>query len=372
MKIQHFFFYLVIFLCLVNIYVPTAVSIEIINIGSFEKAYRDSIANFQRMSYELEATMELRMGGKVVITNNMEESGQLDMEQQLFYCKNIISTIEPSNPVNNVQLKKKFAEYLDKKEDISFYAETKDNQITYLSSKHDIDPNWIDRLKFQYIAFLLGYVNLSDKNVFFLDEIKKGNIVIKKPDSNENEMYELESITEDWKINLKFVTIPQFCIKELTFLRTKNIQPLDLTKISINVLKQSTDGTPSEYVLEQMFQSGTRKSIDIAAKIATTTILLHHIQPLPKLTASDFALSIPIENGTPVFIQDAPQIEHVWFDDKIEPKTNELMLRIARGGHRFIPGVWEPRFWFIVAGAVLIFLGLFFKIKMTLQDWRKK
>jgi hypothetical protein len=372
MKIQHSFFYLAIFLCLVNIYVPTAVSVEITNIESFEKAYKDSIANFQKMSYELEATMKLQMGGNIVVTNNIEELGRLDMEQQLFHCKNIISTIDPSNSANNVQLEKKITEYLDKKEDISFYAEMKDDQITYLSSRHDIDPNWIDRLKFQYIAFLLGYVNLSDKNIFFLNEIKKDNIVIKKSDSNENEMYELESITEDWKINLRFVIVPQFCIKEIIFLRTKNIQPLDLTRVSINVLKQSIEGMPSEYVLEQMFQAGSRKGIDIAAKIATTTIRIRHIQAFSKLTTSDFALSIPIKNGTPVFMQDAPQIEHVWFDSKIEPKTDELMLRIARGGHRFIPGVWEPNFWLIAAGAVLIFLGIFFKIKTIIQNWRKK
>jgi hypothetical protein len=29
-------------------------------------------------------------------------------------------------------------------------------------------------------------------------------------------------------------------------------------------------------------------------------------------------------------------------------------------------------FWFIAAGTGLIFLGIFFKIKMIIQDWRKK
>jgi hypothetical protein len=86
---------------------------------------------------------------------------------------------------------------------------------------------------------------------------------------------------------------------------------------------------------------------------------------------NDFIIT-DIPNGTNVFMQDAPQIEYVWFDGKTEPKTNELMLRIARGGHRFMPGVYEPRFWLITAGAVLIVLGLFFKIKMILQDWKEK
>jgi hypothetical protein len=86
---------------------------------------------------------------------------------------------------------------------------------------------------------------------------------------------------------------------------------------------------------------------------------------------NDFVVT-DVPNGTPVFMQDVPQIEYIWFDGKIEPKTNELMLRIARGGHRFMPGVREPRFWFIAAGAVLIFLVFFFKIKMIIQDWRIK
>jgi hypothetical protein len=101
-------------------------------------------------------------------------------------------------------------------------------------------------------------------------------------------------------------------------------------------------------------------------------IVFSHFTVATSFQQRDFKMTSLIPNGTVAYMQDALQMEHVWFDGKIEPKTDKLMLRIARGGHRFIPGVWEPRFWFIAAGAFLIFLSLFFKIKTIIQNWRKK
>ena len=169
MNRQYIFFLLTIFLCQTDFYVSSIAGMETINIESFEKLYTDSIKNFQKMSYELEVITKLQMGGDVVVANNIEESGRIDIEKQLYFCREIISTTDQSNRDNNLQLYKKVIEYLDKKDNVSLYAELENDQINYLSSKLNINPNWIDRLRFQFVAFLLGYVNLTDKNVFFLD-----------------------------------------------------------------------------------------------------------------------------------------------------------------------------------------------------------
>jgi hypothetical protein len=89
------------------------------------------------------------------------------------------------------------------------------------------------------------------------------------------------------------------------------------------------------------------------------------------LSESDLKITEQIPNYTEVFMQDAPQIRDVWLDGEIVPYTDEVALARIRG-HDFIPGVREPRFWLIAAGVILVILGLFFKIKMILQDWRRK
>ncbi|GHT23448.1 hypothetical protein FACS189419_07400 [Planctomycetales bacterium] len=78
-----------------------------------------------------------------------------------------------------------------------------------------------------------------------------------------------------------------------------------------------------------------------------------------------------IPNGTPVAVQDAPQIEYVWMDGKIEPKTDEVMLKIAQGDHKFIPGADEPRFWIMALGAILIIVGFTFKGIELYKKWHE-
>jgi len=75
------------------------------------------------------------------------------------------------------------------------------------------------------------------------------------------------------------------------------------------------------------------------------------------LSEKDFQFSLTLPDGTPVHMQDARHIEHIWLDGKIVPKTNEAMLAIARGGHKFMPGPDEPRFWLMTIGIILILIG---------------
>ncbi|GHT14051.1 hypothetical protein FACS1894170_10680 [Planctomycetales bacterium] len=76
-----------------------------------------------------------------------------------------------------------------------------------------------------------------------------------------------------------------------------------------------------------------------------------------------------ITDGVPVTLQDAPHIDHVWVDGKIEPKTDEVMLAIAQGDHKFIPGTDEPRFWFIALGVILIVVGFTLKGRELYKKW---
>jgi hypothetical protein len=79
-------------------------------------------------------------------------------------------------------------------------------------------------------------------------------------------------------------------------------------------------------------------------------------------------LKTKIPNGNPVEMQDVPQIQYVWMDGKIVPKTDEVALAIARGGHKFIPGPDQPRFWLIALGIIMMLLGGGLKLRDMLKE----
>ncbi|GHT19523.1 hypothetical protein FACS1894189_8370 [Planctomycetales bacterium] len=84
---------------------------------------------------------------------------------------------------------------------------------------------------------------------------------------------------------------------------------------------------------------------------------LSQVKCVPHFSDKDFSITFSIPNYTEISMQDALQIKYVWFDGKIEPLTDELALARLRG-HKFIPGVREPRFWLIASGIILISLAL--------------
>jgi hypothetical protein len=101
------------------------------------------------------------------------------------------------------------------------------------------------------------------------------------------------------------------------------------------------------------------------------SVKLENIKVNANIPNRVFSIKTKIPNGTRVTVLDAQQIEYVWFDGVIEPKTDDLMLRIARGGHRFMPGVGEPRFWLIATGLFFIILGIALKIRAYLKQRRR-
>lgn len=96
---------------------------------------------------------------------------------------------------------------------------------------------------------------------------------------------------------------------------------------------------------------------------AKYSVKLDNIKVNTTVPEKIFAIKTAIPNGTKVSMLDAPQIEYIWFDGKIEPKTDDLMLRVARGDHGFMPGVREPRFWLMTIGLLLIVIAIYFKVK---------
>ena len=103
---------------------------------------------------------------------------------------------------------------------------------------------------------------------------------------------------------------------------------------------------------------GNMKMIKLPARTTKKEVSFFDIKINPKLTESSFRFREAIPDYTEVTVLNKRQIQHVWLDGKVVPLTDELMLAIARGGHKFMPGPDEPRFWLMSIGILLCVLGL--------------
>ncbi len=125
----------------------------------------------------------------------------------------------------------------------------------------------------------------------------------------------------------------------------------DKTTLSVGLIYEPQQGKPVEklYLSEGNWRvEFSNWQIDIA------------------LSEKDFALTSDIADGTEVYLSDAPQIEHIWLDGKIVPKTDEAMLAVIRG-HSFKPGIRNPRYWLIAAGLIMIAVAGGLKIREFMQ-----
>ncbi|MDR0608665.1 MAG: hypothetical protein LBG58_00970 [Planctomycetaceae bacterium] len=97
---------------------------------------------------------------------------------------------------------------------------------------------------------------------------------------------------------------------------------------------------------------------------------IYNVSVIPDNFIDSLQLSSKIPNYNLVYMQDAPQIQYVWFDGKIELLTDALALARIQG-QRFIPGINESRFWFMITGIILIFLALAGKLWKFIKNQNK-
>jgi hypothetical protein len=125
-----------------------------------------------------------------------------------------------------------------------------------------------------------------------------------------------------------------------------------------------------EQVIKQIKEHGG--TLVLPERKMSTQIVFKDISLKAKISEDKLFSKTNIPNGTPVIMLDAPQIQYVWMDGEIVPKTDEVALRILQGDHKFIPGPKESRFWFMALGLILFFLGGGLKLYSMLKENNKK
>ena len=131
-----------------------------------------------------------------------------------------------------------------------------------------------------------------------------------------------------------------------------------LENISDNLFPMKVRVSRRVVMLENKAKGGKDAFVPFIERAPFTfDISITNLELDKNFSKKSFTFSNKIKNGTPASMLDAPQIRYIWMDGKVVPKTDELMLEIARGGHKFMPGPKEPRFWFMSIGIILIFIA---------------
>ena len=118
---------------------------------------------------------------------------------------------------------------------------------------------------------------------------------------------------------------------------------------------------PSKFIVSILSAGGTIGDGDAKIQIPPTKARYEYSLTdisFNPLSEKDFQISMSLPNGTSVHMEDVPHIQHIWFNGNIVPKTNEVMLAIARGNHKFMHGPNEPRFWLMAFGILMIVVAL--------------
>jgi hypothetical protein len=106
--------------------------------------------------------------------------------------------------------------------------------------------------------------------------------------------------------------------------------------------------------------------VKVAARSLVNKVRVKDFELNPRFSASDFALTRQVPNGTRVFMEDAPHIEHNWQDGGIVASVDPRMIEPTEN-LEFAMGPGSPRFWVILANVVVISAVVFLTIRRRLR-----
>jgi len=202
---------------------------------------------------------------------------------------------------------------------------------------------------------LLGRIGIHPplETNFLPDLLRSMNLVVSKGEKSGFDLFLLSGNKENISINAWFDPDQGFALRFLD-ISQKNASKTGETIMKSVVLGQFIDvkgvGVPTLY--EQSLQQVNVNNMGVhESQIA---YVIYDIDILDSRVSGPFKFETIVPNGTKSVLYDSPNIQYVWCDGKIVPRTDEVMLAIARGNHKFMPGPQEPRFWMITIGILLI------------------
>jgi hypothetical protein len=268
---------------------------------------------------------------------------------------------------------------------VSKFSQNKELEYLIVSMVKVPKDYWNQAFALSYMCYPLGYIKDQEK-ILFLPEIIDVEKCVCNYRSGE---IDLSCNTQQFDINITFIPEKNFAVKQIVVKRVNKIQDTpfkfqECRYVVSEFVLLSESWFPVRYHVEEKYGSGKRQipkqdqgleyyipEENIPERTLFADIVLKNIKFPIKFSDKDFQIAMKIPNGTPVAMQDAPQIQYVWMDGEIVPKTDEVALRIARGNHKFMPSPDEPRFWVIGLGLVLILLSGLLEFRKRIRKKNK-
>lgn len=232
-------------------------------------------------------------------------------------------------------------------------------------------------------GFVFGYFTYGESKVIqkkIDDALSKMNLSAKTKKANDQIFHVLEAKDGSDTYELWLAPHMGFAPAKIVFTKSTNTGNTKISSGVYNVIFETKEFLKTDNVyIPEVFEINMTSDYlyydgdKLKSSPSTTTIngTLKNIAIQKALSPSDCKFSMSIPNGVSVTMEDATHLSYVWMNGQIEPLTDELALRIARGGYRFVPSAREPRFWIMAIGLFFIVLGISLKVKTAAKQWRE-
>jgi hypothetical protein len=244
--------------------------------------------------------------------------------------------------------------------DIDVDGELSTNVTSYISVPEDY---WNRSLRLLYESYPFGYF----ENGPVCDSIVDTILPSRKTMFQDDDGVGLRCQTDEFDIQIWFDIEKDYMAKKIHITRRSTSQSPDyLSASEYEVQSFEKVGAfwfPSTFTVRESFPGGTihldphpgivMEDIEREPQTLVADVTLTNVQFPDRFAEADFKIKTPVPNGTQVSMQDAMHDKYVWYKGKIVPATNEVMLIIARGDHKFTSG----RVWLIAISVILILIG---------------
>jgi hypothetical protein len=218
-----------------------------------------------------------------------------------------------------------------------FEQDTNDEDISIMSSlKPTIDDLGVTNF-FRY-GFLFGVIPYDNYNRSgtITDYLRNSTLdIVNISDNN----ITLKGRNGHFSVEVVFLPKFGFAIQHLSIIKDENIiisleNTLDIVSFIVdydqyhlvNGVFVPSKVVSSYQIITTRGEKRGDKYIRVPAILTPAfevELTLTDFQVKKSFSEDDFVLSNKVPNGIPVSMQDVPQIQYIWFDGKIEPKTNE-------------------------------------------------
>lgn len=325
------------------------------------------------------STVTMTASGEKDDPQIVQQTGKLDIPHHRFTFTT--SPLDDSSPKKDAQEKETSSK--DAKSNDSHGEEHKstvrtqvDNKFMLLSqsgkeiqftecSQNFLDPSappdkfekWPECLLFfEYLSILTGYYDIAGQQTFLPDLLRSSEVKAEDTGGDsEGNIFTVE--TDQEVIRLTRGSAEPALLDRIEITKKNDVPPAYAKRTTCTVASRNSDGVPVDYTVTQVLPGGEIHGLTYQPREISTRVEVKQIKGNAAFNDKDFGFPNKVPDGTKALVHNVPQIDYIWYKGQIVPKTDELMLTIAKGGNKFTPGMIKFKVLLISGGIVLLLIA---------------